>query len=56
MWNCVEDRVEEGHKFGRIMRKLIFGDIYAVRNSVLSKDPISHHTITALKVRPDRDP
>ena len=33
------------HKFGRIMRKLIFGDIYAVRNSVLSKDPISHNTI-----------
>ena len=51
MWNCVEDRVEEGHKFGRIMRKLIFGDIYAVRNSVLSKDPISHNTITALKVK-----
>ena len=51
MWNCVEDRVDEGHKFGRVMRKLIFEDIYADRNSVLARHPISRNTIPALKVR-----
>jgi hypothetical protein len=50
MWNAVEDRIETGTKYGRIVRKLVFQDIYADRNSVLSKAPISQETIPYLKV------
>ena len=52
MWNCVEDRINrQGGKFGRVIRKLIFEDIYADRTAVLSQNPISRNTLPHLKVR-----
>ena len=48
MWNCVEDRVSQGH-FGRVIRKVIFQDIYADRTAVLSEKPISTGTLPFLK-------
>ena len=41
MWNCVEEQVENGTKYGRIVRKIIFGDIFADRTSVLKQKPIA---------------
>ena len=40
MLNCVEDRIENGSKFRRVVRKLIFGDIFADKTAVLSSNPI----------------
>ena len=40
MWHCVEDRVENGSQYGRIIRKIIFGDIFASRSSVIQQRPI----------------
>ena len=51
MWNCVEDRVENGAKFGRIVRKLIFEDLYIDRESVLCRVPVEKATLTDLKVK-----
>ena len=50
MWNCVEDRVEHGGKFGRIIRKIIFEDVYADRESVICRVPVTKATLTDLKV------
>jgi len=50
MWNCVEDRVSQGH-FGRVIRKVIFQDVYADRTAVLSEKPIATNTLPFLKVR-----
>jgi len=50
MWNCIEDRIEQGGKFGRIIRKLVFEDIYSDRNAVLSQNPIARNTLPHLKV------
>jgi len=50
MWSCVEDRIEEGEMFGRIIRKLIFEDLYADRTAVLSQNPISRNTLPHMKV------
>jgi len=49
MWNCVEDRVQFGH-FGRVIRKIIFDDVYADRTAVLSDKPIARSTLPFLKV------
>lgn len=40
MWNCVEEQVENETKYGRVIRKIIFGDIFADRTSVLKQKPI----------------
>ena len=47
----VLDRVENGSKFGRVVRKIVFGDIYADRTAVLSQNPIPLKTQAQLKVR-----
>jgi hypothetical protein len=53
MWNCVEDRVG-GDKFGgRVIRRIIFDDIYADRIAVLSQNPISRAAYPHLKVNND---
>ena len=49
MWNCVEDRVDHG-QFGRIMRRIIFRNVYADRSAVLSEKPIAKNTLGFLKV------
>jgi len=50
MWNAVEDRVAQGSKFGRVIRKLIFEDVYADRNAVVAQMPIPKNTLPYLKV------
>ena len=52
MWNCVEDRVSQGH-FGRVIRKVIFQNVYADRTAVLSEKPIAQSTLPFLKVSSD---
>lgn len=47
-WSCVEDRVSDG-PFGRVLRKIIFDDIYADRTALLSRHPIPVHTLSQLK-------
>ena len=34
MWNCVEERIDQGKKYGRVLRKVIFEDIYTDRGKV----------------------
>ena len=34
MWNCVEERIDQGKKYGRVLRKVIFEDIYTDRGQV----------------------
>jgi len=48
MWNCVEDRVQSGHMFGRILRKLVFTDLYANKEELRRQNPIARGE---LKVR-----
>ena len=51
MWNCVEDRMEnEDRMYSRVIRKLIFEDLYADRSAVLSRRPIAKDTLPQLKV------
>ena len=51
MWNCVEDRIEnEDRMYSRVIRKLIFEDLYADRSAVLSRRPIAKDTLPQLKV------
>jgi hypothetical protein len=50
MWNAVEDRIQTGTKYGRIVRKLVFEQIYADRNAVLSQVPIPMNTMPLMKV------
>lgn len=49
IWNCVEDRIDDGSKYGRVSRKIIFGNIYADKTAVLSRNPISIEAHTHLK-------
>ena len=82
MWNCIEDRIDDGtkeifkkilkrkiqnflrililtsesgflkiQKYGRIIRKFIFGEIFADRTAVLSSNPIPRGAMKHLKVR-----
>ena len=51
IWNCVEDRIDDGSKYGRVSRKIIFGNIYADKTAVLSRNPIPVDAHTHLKVR-----
>ena len=51
MWNCVEDRIgNEDRMYSRVIRKLIFEDLYADRSAVLSRRPIAKDTLPQLKV------
>jgi len=49
MWNCIEDRIDDGTKYGRIIRKFIFGEIFADRTAVLSSNPIPRGAMKHLK-------
>ena len=51
VWHCVEDRIQSGSTFGRIGRKIIFGDIFADRKAILSNNPISPESHAHLQVR-----
>ena len=52
MWNCVEDRVEgKDRMYSRVIRKLIFDEIYSDRNAVLGQKPIPKKILTNLKVK-----
>ena len=51
IWNCVEERIDNGTKYGRIVRKVLFGEIYADRKAVLSRNPIPIQSHPLLKVR-----
>ena len=48
-WSCVEDRTADG-QFGRVLRKIVFDDIYADRTALLSRHPIPLHSLAQLKV------
>ena len=48
-WSCVEDRIADG-QFGRVLRKIVFDDIYADRTALLSRHPIPLHSLAQLKV------
>ena len=50
MWNCVEDRVDTGNKYGRVVRKIVFEKLYPDRTSVLTRQPIETSTLIALQV------
>ena len=50
MMNCIEDRIENGSKFGRVVRKLIIGDIFADKTAVLSSNPIPYSAHRHLNV------
>ena len=52
MWNCVEDREnDQSSPFGRVIRKIIFDEIYADRTAILSGNPISPTNLNFLPVR-----
>ena len=49
-WNCVETRIDNGTKYGRIVRKIVFGDIFANRSQLLSQNPLNNNHKKLLKV------
>ena len=49
MWTCIEER-NGNEKFGRIIRKIIFGHIYATRTALLSSNPIPTSALEHLEV------
>ena len=49
MWTCIEER-NGNQKFGRIIRKIIFGHIYATRTALLSSNPIPTSALEHLEV------
>ena len=50
IWNCVEDRVDNGTKYGKIIKKVIFGQIYLDRSAILSGKPLQLTQHLHLKV------
>ena len=50
IWNCVEDRIDDGTKYGRVIRKIIFGDIFKNKNDINIQNPISNQNLQFLKV------
>lgn len=48
MWTCIEERNNE--KFGRIIRKIVFGNIYATRTALLSSNPIPMAALEHLEI------
>ena len=49
MWTCIEER-NGNKKFGRIVRKIVFGHIYATRTALLSSNPIPTTALEHLEV------
>ena len=49
MWTCIEER-NVSNKFGRIIRKIVFGHIYATRTALLSSNPIPISALEHLEV------
>ena len=50
MWNCVEVEVKGKLKYGRIMRKIIFGNIFLDDDQIEGKKPISYTELSQLEV------
>jgi len=40
-WTCVEDRIDNGTKLGKVIKKIIFGDIFADRTHLFKNRPMS---------------
>ena len=51
MWTCVEDRIENGTKLGKVIKKVIFGDIFADRNNLFKNNPLTVEFKKYLQVR-----
>lgn len=51
MWTCVEDRIDNGTKLGKVIKKVIFGQVYADRRNLFQNNPLSAEMKTLLKVR-----
>ena len=50
IWNCVEDRINDGTKYGRVIRKIIFGDIFKNKTDINIQNSISYQNLHLLKV------
>jgi len=50
MWHCIEERSNGGNDFGRFRRKVIFENLFADRQSLLSNVPLPDATQGQLKV------
>ena len=55
MWHCVEERSNGVNDYGRFQRKVVFDNIYADRQSLLTDVPLPVNTQTQLKVRKSED-
>ena len=53
MWICVEDRIENGTKLGKIIKKITFGEIYADRNNLFKNNPLTEEFRKHLQVNPN---
>jgi len=51
MWTCVEDRIDNGTKLGKIIKKVIFGEIYADRKHLFKNIPMTLGFKEHLQVR-----
>ena len=46
----MEDRIDNGTKLGKVIKKIIFGDIYANRKSLFQKNPLTQELQCHLQV------
>ena len=49
IWNCVEERIDNGTKYGRYVRKVLFCQIYADRKAALLRMPFPLQSYPLLK-------
>ena len=49
IWNCVEERIDNGTKYGRYVRKVLFCQIYADRKAALLRCPFPLQSYPLLK-------
>ena len=59
IWSCVEERViikrDNGQTYGRMVRRIVFGDIFADKMAVLSRNPIPIIAHRHLNVRVNKN-
>jgi hypothetical protein len=53
-WKCVEERVTAKRPFGRVLRNVIFENLYADKASFISQKPILQPILEQLKVSKKR--
>jgi len=51
MWTCVEDRISNGTQFGKVIKKLIFGDVFADRQNLFQNKPLTDKLKCHLQVQ-----